>query len=111
MINSEEVVRLLENLIDHDSLQYFITKKWVQPIIKEEKYYFEDIDVARVRLICQLRYDMEVNDEAMDIVLSLLDQLYGLREQMRQLTASIEQQPREVQAEIFSLLTQHDSDI
>jgi chaperone modulatory protein CbpM len=41
--------------------------------------------VARARLIVELRDTAEVNDAAMPVVLSLLDQLYDLRRQLRRL--------------------------
>jgi chaperone modulatory protein CbpM len=44
---------------------------------------FRRIDVARAQLIWELRSDMQVNEEALPIVLSLLDQLYDLRRQLR----------------------------
>jgi chaperone modulatory protein CbpM len=48
---------------------------------------FQDIDVERVRLILELRDDMQVNEEALPVVLSLLDQLYALRRRLRDLGA------------------------
>ena len=44
---------------------------------------FEEIDVERVRLILDLRDAMAVNEEALPVVLSLLDQLYELRRRLR----------------------------
>ena len=44
---------------------------------------FEEIDVERVRLILDLRDAMAVNEEALPVVLSLLDQLYDLRRRLR----------------------------
>lgn len=46
---------------------------------------FEEIDVERVRLILDLRDMMQVNEEALPVVLSLLDQLYALRRQLGRL--------------------------
>lgn len=45
---------------------------------------FTEFDVERVRLIVELRDIFEVNDVALPLVLSLLDQMYELR---RRLTA------------------------
>jgi chaperone modulatory protein CbpM len=44
-------------------------------------------DVERVRLILELRDVMQVNEEALPVVLSLLDQLYALRRRLRDLGA------------------------
>jgi hypothetical protein len=44
-----------------------------------EAHQFFEIDVARVRLIRDLREDLGVNDEGISVILDLLDQLHGLR--------------------------------
>lgn len=100
----DEVLEALSIFLGRETLEDFIARAWVRPIRKEETYYFEEIDIARIQLIQQLRHDMQVGDEAMDVVLSLLDQIYALRSRMRKLTDAIERQPRRVQAEIFSLI-------
>ncbi len=102
----EEVLELLEFALDRQTLEEYIRRTWIRPVRKREVLYFEDIDIARIRLIWQLRHDLLVDEEAMDVVLPLLDQVYGLRRRIRALTEAIERQPREVQAEIFSLLTE-----
>ena len=71
------------------------------PLQAESVWYFEDIDIARLELVCHLTQDIEVNDEGMDVAFSLLDQLYGLRAHMRKLTHAIAQQPPEVQARYY----------
>jgi chaperone modulatory protein CbpM len=68
----------LERWIDHD---------WVKPDGQPGAYVFRDIDVARVRLILELRDDMEIDEATLPVVLSLLDQLYDLRRRLRDLAA------------------------
>jgi chaperone modulatory protein CbpM len=46
---------------------------------------FSDIDLARARLIGDLRGDLGVNDEAIPVVLDLIDQIHGLRRLVREL--------------------------
>jgi chaperone modulatory protein CbpM len=58
---------------------------------------FHEIDVARVELIVDIRRDFAVDDEAMELVLGLLDQIYGLRRQMRRLCEAVASQPPDVQ--------------
>lgn len=43
---------------------------------------FQEIDVARVALILDLRETLALEDEALALVLSLLDQVYALRRRM-----------------------------
>jgi chaperone modulatory protein CbpM len=51
---------------------------------------FSDIDVARARLIQDLKSDFGVNDEGVDVVLHLMDQLHGLRRALAQLHKEIQ---------------------
>ncbi|WP_421995137.1 hypothetical protein [Roseococcus sp.] len=48
---------------------------------------FQEIDAERIGLILELREVMAVNEEALPIVLSLLDQLYALRRRLQGLNA------------------------
>jgi len=43
---------------------------------------FTEIDVARIALIIELRNELALDDAALPVVLSLLDQLYTLRREL-----------------------------
>ena len=55
---------------------------------------FSDTDAARAHLIRDLKTDFGVNDEGVDVVLHLVDQLYGLRKALRRLQGDLEETPR-----------------
>ena len=57
----------------------------VRPDKSAGGYTFREIDVARARLILEMRDEMEISEDALPVVLLLLDQLYDLRRQMRDL--------------------------
>ncbi len=78
--------------INEAELRRWITAEWVRPARRQPEPLFGAIDVARVRLIVELRDEMEVGDAAMPVVLSLLDQLYEARRQMRRLCGAVERQ-------------------
>jgi chaperone modulatory protein CbpM len=73
---------------------------WVAPACGDAGPAFDETDIARVRLVCELRDDLGLDEEAIPIVLSLVDQLYGLRRELRALARAIEQQPDEVAAPV-----------
>ena len=50
--------------------------------------------------MCELCDDLEVGDEALPVVLSFLDQVYGLRRDLRCLARAIDRQPATARAEI-----------
>ncbi|HEX5327834.1 MAG TPA: chaperone modulator CbpM [Acetobacteraceae bacterium] len=85
-------------------LTSWVERGWVQPDTDGDTWEFHEIDVARVRLIHDLRHDMEVNEDAIPLVLSLLDQVYELRGQLRRMLAAVEGQPAELRAAIVAAL-------
>jgi chaperone modulatory protein CbpM len=50
--------------------------RWVSPAFPEDPELDEQ-DLARLRLIATLQEDLGVNDEAVPVILHLLDQLYA----------------------------------
>lgn len=88
MISIDVIVAQLPGLGRPD-LERWIAHGWVRPDNSASGYAFRDIDVARVRLIRELRDDLEVNEDTLPLVLSLLDQLYDLRRRMRELTDAL----------------------
>ncbi len=102
----EEVLEMLEARIDRPTLEGYIARQWLSPVSSQAGWHFEEIDIARLELLCHLTQDIEVNDEGMDVVLSLLDQLYGLRVHMQKLTHAITQQPTHIQTEIMMVIKQ-----
>jgi len=57
----------------------WVEAAWVLPVAEDGRWVFDEADEARVALIAQLRHDMGIDEEAMPLVLHLLDQLYSLR--------------------------------
>ena len=84
MISQQGLLAQLPRLPLQD-LERWIAFKWVRADGTLGRYVFQDIDVARVRLILELRDDLEVNEAALPVVLLLLDQLYDLRREMLRL--------------------------
>ena len=74
-------------------LERWISNDWVRPDARAGAYAFREIDVARVRLIQELRDKLEINEAALPVVLLLLDQLYDLRRRMRDLRKQAEATP------------------
>ena len=72
----EVVVRCRVSRVE---LTTWIGRSWVRPREADEDYLFDDADLARVDLLRDLSQSLEIDDEAMPLVLSLLDQLYAAR--------------------------------
>jgi chaperone modulatory protein CbpM len=88
MISIDVLVTQFSGLRRED-LEQWIQNDWVRPDDEAGTFFFREIDVARVRLILELRDELQVNEEALPVVLSLLDQLYDQRRRMRALSDAL----------------------
>ncbi len=103
MMRFTAVVALFPDLRETE-LQAWVERGWVRPGGSGPDWIFQEIDVARVRLIRDFRHMMAVPEETMPLVLSLLDQVYTLRGQMRAVARAVEGQPAAVRAAILAAL-------
>jgi chaperone modulatory protein CbpM len=51
-------------------------------------------------LIADLRENMGINEEAMPVVLNLIDQVYGLRHELKRVLDAVEDQPEAIRERI-----------
>jgi chaperone modulatory protein CbpM len=76
-MESKEFIR--RSHLDVPTLHAWIEVEWLLPLANGKTFQFSDTDLARARLIQDLKIDFGVNDEGIAIILHLLDQLHGLR--------------------------------
>lgn len=99
MITVQDLLDEIRMLQKRD-LESWIAEQWVTPIEEPEGPMFRDADVARVRLIAEIKYDFEVSDTALPVFLSLLDQSHDLRRRLDLLAEAIDAQPEDVRTAI-----------
>jgi chaperone modulatory protein CbpM len=87
MISIHEFV--IRARVEQQSVETWIAAGWLVPPQTEPEPMFSDVDLARARLIRDLREDLGVNDEGVSVILHLLDQMHGLRSSMRDLLAEV----------------------
>ena len=102
MLTIEQVVTEIE--VDRVEVVSWIERSWVLPSEAEGGYLFDEADLARVRLIAELRRDLEVGEEAMPLVLRLLDQVYTLRRALNELQEAVKALPDEARAAVEARL-------
>ena len=73
--------------LDSPTVNAWIEAEWLLPITSRKTLQFSEVDLARARLIKDLKLDLGVNDEGIAIILHLLDQLNGLRCLVRDIQA------------------------
>jgi chaperone modulatory protein CbpM len=99
MIPLEELLHRVRGL-DRRDLMRWVENRWVLPERREQTLIFHDVDVARVELILEIRHEFAIDEEALPLVLGLLDQVYDLRRQLRRMCDALAAQPHEVQAAV-----------
>ena len=87
--------------LDEAGLTAWVERGWIRVDSGETDPEFGDADIARVRLIHDLRTLMRIEDETIPVVLSLLDQVYDLRSKLRAVMRAVEAQPEPVRRAIL----------
>ncbi len=96
--------------LDKAEVEHWIREDWVRPTSGEGTWLFCEIDVARLRLIQQLRYEFEFQEDVMPVVLRLLDQLYDERRRLRLLRDAVEQcAPPQIREAVLQALRSSDN--
>jgi chaperone modulatory protein CbpM len=83
-------------------LRLWLREGWVSPAQGEKGPVFDDLDVARLRLLCDLRKDMALPADVLPTVLTLIDHLHRTRRDLRRLSEAIDAQPAEVRDSILA---------
>ncbi len=79
--------------LDRATYEISIEQRWLIPAGAAERD-FTELDLARARLIHDLKHNMGVNDEGLDVILHLIDQMHGLRRALAQALASVHERER-----------------
>jgi chaperone modulatory protein CbpM len=107
----DEAEFLAQTGLDPHLLERWIAFGWLGPLPSaSDRRDFADADVARAMLIRELTETIAINDEGISVALSLVDQLYGVRSQMRRLVAAIGAQPPAIRQQILAALRGPDTE-
>ncbi len=72
-----EIVKIYK--LEEDFIHICIQNQWIIPLKNE---VLDQEDLARLLLIKDLQYAMGVNDEAIPVIMHLLDQIYWLKNKL-----------------------------
>jgi chaperone modulatory protein CbpM len=75
--------------LDRETLEVWIEEEWLVPIGSSTDLTFSEADLARAKLIQDLKQDLGVNDEGVGVILNLLDQVHGLRGALAEMLQSV----------------------
>ena len=95
MIAFDAVLRMVQG-VEASELERWIEARWVRPERIDSNFLFTEIDVARVHLIVELKDQLMIDEEAMPVVLNLLDQVYALRHRLKALADALDALPPDI---------------
>ena len=98
-----ELMALIPGLSD-DRLAALTDSGVVQPVQSESGPRFRELDAARLQLALELEDMFELHDEALGLVLSLIDQLNGMRGDMRAVLGALAEEPPETRARLREVI-------
>jgi chaperone modulatory protein CbpM len=81
-------------------LDRWVASGWIVPGTAEGRSRYTEIDAARARLIDDLSARCGVNDEGIDLILHLVDQLYGLHRSMNDVLTMLRAQSEPVRRQL-----------
>ena len=86
-------------------LSGFVAARIVQPLTRGDGPAFRSIDLARIELLCDLSEGFDLDDDALGLVLFLVDQLHEARRDVRALCSAVAEEPPMVRIRIGEKLT------
>jgi chaperone modulatory protein CbpM len=80
----------------------FMEAEVVSPMRGEAGLVFRRMDLVRMELLCELSEAFELKDDALGVVISLIDQLHGARAELRAMLDALAREPDEVRVRVGS---------
>ncbi|MBC7396188.1 MAG: hypothetical protein H7333_02000 [Bdellovibrionales bacterium] len=68
--------------LDELTVTRYVEREWLRPVTRSE---WDQEDLARIRFIVELQQDFGANEEAIPIILHLVDQIHYFRGRMQDL--------------------------
>ena len=91
-----------------ERLSHFERLRIVTPVTTPDGPRYRTLDIRRITLLCELTDDFEVNEDALVIIMSLLDQLHGAHSKLEQVMQAIGAEPYEIKLRLSRRLAGED---
>ncbi|MFC4215371.1 chaperone modulator CbpM [Pseudophaeobacter arcticus] len=103
---SEDEVVVTVTRLTRVQLARFIEGDFIKPQRHTDGYVFRPIDIARLELLCDLSQDLDLEETALGIVISLIDQLHAARQDLAAMAQVIDALPVDLRSQIDTTLKQ-----
>ena len=101
---SEDDVIITVTRLTRSQLGHLIELEFIKPQRHADGYVFRPVDIARLELLCDLHLDLGLDETALGIVISLIDQLHDARQDLAVLARAVRALPEEERASIVATL-------
>ena len=101
---SEDEVITTVTRLTRSQLVRFMEFDLVKPQRAESGYLFRRVDIARLELLCDLSEDLDLDEIALGVVTSLLDQLHAARSDLATLARAIDALPDDQRSAVLAAL-------
>ncbi|MCU4652677.1 chaperone modulator CbpM [Roseibacterium sp. SDUM158016] len=99
LFTEEDVVATVTRLT-RTQLYQFVDSDLVRPQRDAGRYVFRHVDIARLELLCDLSQDLDLDETALGVVISLIDQLHAARQELAAVAQAIDALPTDLQARL-----------
>ena len=104
MLTERDIVAKVRHL-SVTRLRVWVRQGWIRPA-DSRKGTFTEADLARVALIRDLEDKLGFDEEQVPVLLNLIDQIHGLRAQLKSLLEAYEELPEDARAKVKSQIVQ-----
>lgn len=101
--SKDEVVTTVTRLTQRQ-LESFVEGELVRPEQDETGYIYRCVDIARLELLCDLSHDLDLDETALTIVISLIDQLHAARQDLATIASAIDNLPVELHTSVMAAM-------
>lgn len=105
IIYSETEVISAVNRLTKTRLTRFIQAKIVVPVQTTTGAGFAAVDLARLELLCELADDFDLDEDALGVVISLIDQLHTARSDLRNVLVALQNEAEDVRRRVLQAWT------
>lgn len=101
---TEEETLAAVGRLDRVRLARFVRAEVIHPADAGGRMVYRQVDIARMELLCDLCDDFELDDDALGIVMGLVDQLHGTRGDLLALMRALAEEEEDVRRRIMGRL-------
>ncbi|WP_170765991.1 hypothetical protein [Ruegeria lacuscaerulensis] len=102
-LTEDELIATVTRLTSTRLTEY-LAAEIVIPEQTDQGLVYHSLDAARLELACELHEQYEMEPDALSMMLSLIDQMHGLRAELREVLNAVEAQPEPVRKQLIEVI-------